>query len=78
MDLTPVFARNQGQEENSLEGQSFKEASLKCSNGTLPIGATPGVGGWGVPAGDAPPTLRYVSVNCPRDEQDSHCAEIYW
>ena len=30
-----------------------------------------------VPGGDAPATLRSVSVNCPRDEQDSHCAEIY-
>ena len=30
-----------------------------------------------VPGGDAPPTLKPVSVNCPRDEQDSHSAEIY-
>ena len=44
MDLTPVFARTQGQEENSLEGQCFKEASLMGSSGALPIGATP-VGG---------------------------------
>ena len=29
-----------------------------------------------VPGGDAPPTLRSVSVNCPKDEQDSHCAEL--
>ena len=46
MDLTPVFARAQGQEENSLEGQCFKEASLRCLNGALSIGATPGWG-WG-------------------------------
>ena len=44
MDLTPAFARTQGQEENSLEGQCFKEASLRGSNGALPIGATPGEG----------------------------------
>ena len=69
MDLTPVFARTQGQEENSLEGQCFKEASLRGSNGALLIGATPG--------GDAHPILRSVSVNCPRDEQDSHRADIY-
>ena len=31
-----------------------------------------------VPGGDDPPSLRSVSVNCPRDKQDSHCAEIYW
>ena len=73
MDLTLVFARTQGQEENSLEDQCFKEASLRGSNEALPISATPGV----VPGGDAPPTLRSVSVNCPRDEQDSYCAEIY-
>ena len=30
------------------------------------------------PRGDALPILMSVSVNCPRDEQDSHCAEIYW
>ena len=66
-----MFARTQGQEENSLEGQCFKEVSLRGSNGALPIDATPG----GVPG---LPTLRSVSVNCPRDEQDSHCAEIYW
>ena len=74
MDLTPVFSRTQGQEEDTLEGQCFKEASLRGSNGAVPIGATPG----GVPGGDAPPTLRSVSVKCPRDEQDSHCAEMYW
>ena len=72
MDLIPVFARTQGQEENSLEGQCFKEASLRGSNGVLPIGATPGGGS----RGGAPPTLRSVSVNCPRDKQGSHCAEI--
>ena len=66
-NLTPVFARTQGQEENSLEGQCFKEASLRGSNGALPIDATPGE----VPGGNAPPTLRSVSVSCPRDEQDS-------
>ena len=38
-----MFARNQGQEENSLEGQCFKEASLRGFNGALPSGATP----WG-------------------------------
>ena len=32
--------------------------------------------GVGVPGGDAPPTLRSVSVNFPKDEQDSHCAEL--
>ena len=31
-----------------------------------------------VPGGDAPRTPRSVSVNCPRYEQDSHHAEIYW
>ena len=41
MDLTPAFAHTQGQEENSLEGQCFKEASLRGSNGALPIGVTP-------------------------------------
>ena len=60
-----MFARTQGQEENILESQCFKEASLRGSNGVLPIGATPGE----VPGGDAPLTLRSVSVNCPRDEQ---------
>ena len=44
MDLTPVFARTQGQEENSLEGECFSETSLRGSNGALPIGATPGGG----------------------------------
>ena len=29
-----------------------------------------------VPGGDAPPTHRSVSVNCPKDEQDSHCDEL--
>ena len=42
MDLTPAFARTQGQEENSLEGQCFKKASLRGLNGALPIGETPG------------------------------------
>ena len=74
MNLTPVFARTQGQEENSLQGHCFKEASLRGSNGALPIGATPGRDS----RRDAPPTLRSVSVNCPRDEQDSCYAEIYW
>ena len=69
-----MFARSQGQEENSLEGQCFKEPSLRGSNGALPIGATPG----GSSRRGFPPTLRSVSVNCPRGEQDSHCAEIYW
>ena len=41
MDLTPAFARKQGQEENSLEGQCFIETSLRSSNGALSIGATP-------------------------------------
>ena len=51
---------------------SVKEASLRGSNGALPIGAMPGE----VPGGDAPPTRRSVSVNCSRDERDSHCADI--
>ena len=74
MNLTPVFARTQGQEENSLEGQCFKEASLRGSNGSCQLVQHKGE----VPGGDAPLTLRSVSVNCPRDEQDSHSAEIYW
>ena len=45
-----MFARTQGHEENSLEGQSFKDASLRGSNGALPIGATPGE----VPGGGCP------------------------
>ena len=44
MNLTPVFARTQGQEENSLEGQCLKEASLRGSNKALTIGATQGGG----------------------------------
>ena len=40
MDLTSASARTQGQEENSLEGQCFNEASLRGSNGALPIGTT--------------------------------------
>ena len=42
MNLTPVLAESRVKRKNSLEAQCFKEASLRGSNGALPIGATPG------------------------------------
>ena len=62
MNLTPVLAETMVKRKNSLEAQCFKEASLRGSNGALPIGATPGE----VSGGDAPPTLMSVSVICPK------------
>ena len=44
MNLTPVLAESRVKRKNSLEAQCFKEASLRGSNGALPIGATPGGG----------------------------------
>ena len=59
MDLTPAFARPQGQEENSLEGEMLQRGlfnGFKCRLCQL-------VQHQGeVPGGDAPPTLRSVSM----------------
>ena len=59
MYLTPVFARTQGQEENSLEGQMLQKGLFYWFKWSLcQLVQNQGE----VPGGDAPPTFGSVSM----------------
>ena len=59
MDLTHAFARTQGQEENSLEGQSFQKEAFSLVR-MEPLSA--GVASGRSSGGDTPPPFGSVSV----------------
>ena len=75
MDLTPVFAQTQAQKKYSHEGQCFKEDPLLVQMEPCQLLQHQGE----LPAGDAPPTLRSVSIGTVQEMSEILMfADIYW